>query len=128
MLGAHLLTPGDTDDAPVHLGSGEAGLATAARRLEKLWRQLFKLHKAGLARQAAAALLKVYAGPASQYNLQLDNATDAETEAYDNQLCGYWETLAERPLAGEARTLLGLPVKLGGCGAQLAATRRHAAY
>ena len=128
VLGAHLLSPGDVTDATLQLGGHGADLARAGRRLEQLWQRLTKLHKAGLKAQAVAALLKTYAGPASQYNLQLNLATSDEVQAYDTQLVGYWEFLTCRTLPAEAQTRLGLPAKLGGCGVQFASTRRNAAF
>ena len=82
----------------------------------------------GLSKQAAAALLRAYAGPASQYPLQLERASDEEVGQYDAALARCWEDLAERPLGDPARLRLGLPTALGGCGVLLASTWRLAAY
>ena len=128
VLGAKLRSAGDRDEAPLLLGVGFAGLPTATGRLDKLWQQLWKLHKAGLPKQALAALLKTYAGGASQYPLQLQHATETEVKDYDDALLNSWESLAGRSLTPEAKTRLSLPTKSGGCGVQLAATRQHAAY
>lgn len=59
VLGARLLSPGDREETPLQLGGDGAGLGAGTRRLEKVWQQLWKLQKAGLAKQVAAALLKL---------------------------------------------------------------------
>ena len=128
VLGAYLRTPGSSRDAPESLGAAGAGLATATATLTNLWQQLQRLVKAGLSKQAAGALLKAYAGPGSQYPLQLEHTTQEEAKRYDAVLVRCWEDLAERPFSSEATTRLGLPTKLGGCGVQLASTRCHAAF
>ena len=87
--------------------SRRATQATEESLLQK--RQQLQLQ---LAEQAAAALLKSYAGLASQHNLQLDLATEAEVQRYDNLLVGCWETLAERPFTEEAKVRLGLPAPI----------------
>jgi len=128
VLGAHLRTQGDAEDAPHFLGRGNGGLLEATDRLGKLWENLQRLQKAGLKRQAAGALLRTYAGPASQHALQLTLASDAEAYNYDCALKDAWETLAGRGL-GETETLrLELTTKLGGVGVQWASSRKNAAF
>ena len=127
VLGRHLRTSGDTEDAPATVGA-EGGLDQSTERLKKLWEALQSLKQAGLRRQSAAALFKTYAGSASQHALRMQLANDAETERYDSELKRCWERLAERSLDENGRALLGLPTKLGGVGAQYASTRRFAAY
>ena len=73
-------------------------------------------------------MLRTYAGSASQHSLRMGLATTEEVQRYDASLVKCWEELVERPLAGAAVTRLGLPARLGGVGAQLAATRRNAAF
>ena len=128
VLGAHLRAPGDNQDAPLQLGGDSDGLEQATTRLGKLWKELQRLHKAGLTQQATASLLRSYAGAASQYPLQLEQATNNSVQQYDDTLLACWQELADRPLTEEARARLGLPTRLGGCGVQFAATRQHAAY
>ena len=128
VLGACLKARGDNLEAAVHLGSSSGSLARVCERLTTLWHKLQQLVKAGLTKQAAAALLKSYAGPASQYPLQLESSTDAEVTNYDQQLTRCWEDLAERQFDESAKQQLGLPPKLGGCGVHYASTRRHAAF
>ena len=127
VLGAQLRAPGDPDGAALPLGGQGCGLDGATTRLGRLWASLERLLQAGLKRQAAAALLNTYAGNASQHHLQLALASAEETFRYDAALRGCWESLLRRPLGQEACELLGLPAKLGGAGAQWAATRRAAA-
>ena len=128
MLGKHLKSPGDTDEAPAHLGQTDGSLEEATARLKKLWNALRPLLDAGLKKQAAGDLLTAYAGPASQHALQLGLCSQQEAQNYDNVLKGAWETLLNRQLDDPATLLLGLPVKLGGTGVQWATTRRCAAY
>ena len=119
---------GDADDSPVTLGADTTGLKEATGRLEQLWAQLQRLQKAGLAKQAAAALLRAYAGPASQFPLQLEQASLNHVAEYDAVLLACWQDLADRDFTQQASMRVSLPTRLGGCGAQLAATRCHAAY
>ena len=128
VLGSHLKTQGDRDQAPHQLGTQGSGLPEAEQRLRKLWSGLQPLQEAGLKRQAAGALLRTYAGAASQHSLQLAQASEAEAKSYDDTLRTAWEQLAGRPLGEEAALRLGLPVRLGGAGVQWAGSRRHAAY
>ena len=123
LLGRHLTAGGDTDEAPMVRGrETTGGLAAATSRLSSLWAKLETLQKAGLAKQAVAALLRSYAGAASQYTLQLEHASNADTHLYDTALVHFWEELAGRTFDEHAKTRLGLPGQLGGCGAQFAAT------
>ena len=128
VLGAKMRSPGDAQDAPAVLGQADGALACATDRLKKLWDRLRPLLQAGLRRQAAGALLRAYAGPASQHALQIAPANDIEVQEYDAVLKGIWETLADRPLDNAACQRLGLPAKLGGAGVQWAEDRRHAAF
>ena len=129
VLGGELTTSeGHRDGALVHLGGHANGLEEVTERLREVWTALTKLSKAGLTRQAVAALLRNYAGPASQFVLQLEQPSDAQVLAYDNLLTSIWETLADRSFSDAAKQRLGLSTKLGGCGAQFAETRRHAAF
>ena len=129
VLGGKLATSGETrEGALVHLGGQANGLAEVTERLKEVWTALARLSKAGLTRQTVAALLRNYAGPASQYVLQLEQPSDAQVLDYDNLLTSLWETLAQRTFTDAAKKRLGLSTKLSGCGAQFAATRRHAAY
>ena len=128
VLGKHLSSQGDTVEAPVNFGANAASsLSEATARLSTLWNKLAPLLQAGLSRQAAGALLRTYAGAASQYSLQLEAASEADADTYDAALVHCWEQLADRSLTEEAKTRLGLPARLGGCGVQFAATRKHAA-
>ena len=129
VLGKHLRAPGDAESsAPANLGEPAGSLDAATQRLRDLSAELLKLHKAGLGKQAVGALLRAYAGPASQHSLRMELATDEATQRYDDQLLASWRELLQRDLGDEARTLLGLPAREGGVGAQLASTRRYAAY
>ena len=129
VLGSHLRQPGDMDESPAILGaSAPAALPQATARLNTLWQGLRQLKDAGLKRQAVAALLRSYAGPASQHALQIDVVSDIDIERYDLSLRAAWEELLERPLPASKCDKLGLPSKLGGAGVQWAATRRNAAY
>ncbi len=97
-------------------------VAEATERLASFWTKLQTLMQAGLPKQNAAALLRVYAGPSSQHALRLERASEEQTAAYDKQLLTCWSQLLERPLAEDALDRLGLPLKLGGLGLQLAKT------
>lgn len=126
-LGSHLCCRGDTQEAPHQLG-GTGQLADATERLVSLWQQLQRLQKAGLQRQATAALLRTYAGSASQHALRLTLTPEQLAKTYDEQLAKCWNDLAERPLEGKSLTLLGPPARLGGAGVQFAEARRCAAF
>ena len=129
VLGAYLKSPGDSEDAPHQLGqTAGSGLPEATQRLEKLWQKLKPLLAAGLKRQAAAALLRTYAGAASQHALQLALATATEADDYDGKLRSTWEELAGRTPDGDALLRLELSPTLGGVGVQWASTRRNAAF
>ena len=128
VLGSYLKTPGDANEAPATIGQNDGALADATDRLSQLWGRLRPLLQSGLKRQATGALLRSYAGPASQHALQLAPASDAEVLAYDAALKGAWEFLADGQLDGTACRRLGLPAKMGGAGVQWAESRRHAAY
>ena len=129
VLGKHLRPPGDADaSAPASLGESANSLGGAARRLKDLTDELLKLNKAGLCKQTAGALLRAYAGPASQHSLRMELAADAATVHYDQQLAASWQALLRRDLGETALALLGLPAREGGVGAQPASTRRHAAF
>jgi hypothetical protein len=127
-LGAKLRSPGEEAESPVQLGETSGSLRLAGERLAEVWAGLLKMHKAGLPRQAMAALLRTYAGPASQHALRLQQSSDDDTQAYDAQLAAIWSQLLERPLDDAALARLGLPSRMGGCGVQWAQTRRHAAF
>ena len=79
-------------------------------------------------RQAAGALFKAYAGPASQHVLQMAHATEEEAKAYDEKLRSVWQTLLERTLDDRATLRLGLPTQFSGAGLQWAETRRRVAF
>ena len=128
VLGSYLKSAGETGESPFNLGGAGCGLDVVAERLQKLWLCLKGLGQAGLQRQAVGALLRSYAGPASQHALRLSYATAEDAERYDRTLAQCWAELAERPLDEIAVCMLGLPVRMGGCGVQYAGTRRHAAY
>ena len=124
VLGSHLRQHGDHDDDPHLLGQPSSALGVAAAKLNKLWSTLERLQKAGLKKQAAAALLRSYAGSASQHALRLKLATQEEAELYDQQLMACWKALAGRDLDSTNLAVLGLPARLGGVGAQFATDRR----
>ena len=128
VLGAYLKCQGDTEESPHAIGSTQGSLKSATERLKHLWAILGGLTTSGLSRQAAAALLRAYAGPASQHSLGLAYASAAEAAEYDNVLQKCWEELLDRPLCPDAIARLGLPARLGGVGAQLASTRRNVAF
>jgi len=129
VLGKHLRPPGDAESsAPAALGEPANSLTEAGQKLQRLWEELKKLQKAGLKKHAAAALLRAYAGPASQHSLRMELATDTATQQYDDLLTGCWKDLLARDLDDAAKEFLGLPARFGGLGAQLAGTRRHAAF
>ena len=111
VLGTHLRAQGDSDEAAHLLGHGSNGLPEATQRLRKLWSGLQELLGAGLKRQAAAALLRTYAGAASQHALQLTHATEADALHYDSTLKAAWESLAGRTLDDTASKRLGVPAK-----------------
>ena len=127
VLGKHLRTGGDADGSPVNLGQPGAGLQQATQRLGELSRKL-QLRRAGLKKQAAGALLRTYAGAASQHALRTGLAGEQECTDYDTLLSDCWAELAGRNLDDTAKTLLGLPTKLGGVGIQYATARRNAAF
>ena len=129
VLGKHLKARGDHSESPVSLGvPSETCLAGASRRLSDIQAGLQRLQKAGLTKKAAAALLRTYAGAASQHSLRLELASDADTEAYDVQIQQCWAEMLERDLGANSQEILGLPSRLGGIGVQYASTRRFAAY
>ena len=107
VLGGKLATAGENrEEALTHLGGEANGLEEVTQRLREVWAALTRLNKAGLTRQAVAALLRNYAGPASQYVLQLEQPSDAQVLAYDNLLTQLWETLAERTFTDAAKQRL----------------------
>ena len=53
VLGSHLKTPGDREDAHSYLGDASQGLCNATSSLARLWSQFQRLIKAGLSKQAA---------------------------------------------------------------------------
>ena len=118
VLGQHMRAAGDTDDSSVNLGQPAGGLQQTTARLAKVWAALQRLHKAGLKKQAVAALLRTYAGAASQHTPRTGLAQDQECQAYDDFSKGCWAEVASRNLDDTAETLLGLPAQLGGVGAQ----------
>ena len=128
VLGSYLRCHGDLGETPHNLGQSGTSLDDATLRLSTLSNTLGRLRKAGLKRQAAAALLRSYAGSASQHALRLTLATAEQAQRYDEQLARSWGELAERPLDDTALALLGLPAKLGGVGAHYAKDRRCAAF
>ena len=129
VLGAGLGNNSANVEEPLlRLGGEPTGLTQVTQRLKGVWQTLSRLQAAGLTRQAVAALLKNYAGAASQYTLQLETPRQNEVEEYDNLLTECWQTLADRTLTQESKERLGLPQKMGGCGVQYASTRRHAAF
>jgi hypothetical protein len=128
VLGAYLRSHGDAEETPHNLGQNGTSLDEATLRLTTLHETLTRLRKAGLKKQAAAALLRSYAGSASQHALRLTLATAAQAQLYDTQLAKCWCDLAERTLDSTGLELLGLPAKQGGVGAHYAKDRRCAAY
>ena len=62
------------------------GLKEATGRLKQLWSQLQRLQKGGLSKQTSAALLRAYAGPASQFALQLEQASLEHVTEYEAAL------------------------------------------
>ena len=87
VLGKHLRGRGDQQEAPQHLGvNASTSLAGATARLSSMWTDLEGLMEGGLPRQAAAALLRTYAGAASQYSLQLEAASDSDVDLCDLRL------------------------------------------
>lgn len=127
LLGGHLRVAGDAEDAPSHLGA-QAGcdLDQATARLDNLWAQLRALLVAGLPKHVAGALLRSYAGAASQFVLRLSPTTPAATARYDATLKQIWDHLIERPMSAPEWRRACLPCKLGGLGLQ-SATDRHLA-
>ena len=93
----------DYDEASTQLGGQPQALTEATSRLKKLGDSLFKLQQAGLPRQATAALLRTYAGAASQYALQLHLPTDEQIREYDAALTNSWQRLAQRDFADESK-------------------------
>ena len=128
VLGSYLRCHGDVGETPHNLRQSGTSLDDATRRLTTLHNTLSRLRKAGLKRQAAATLLRSYAGSASQHALRLSLATPEQAQRYDEQLGRCWGDLAERPLDDTALSLVGLPAKLGGAGAHYAEDRRCGAY
>lgn len=128
LLGGHLRTAGDTEDAPTNLGApAGSDLDAATARLQGLWDRLTKLLTAGLSKHVAGALLRSYAGAASQFVLRLSAATPRSVEGYDAALRGIWSQLLQRPLAADDWARACLPCKLGGLGLQSAESRAAAA-
>ena len=88
VLGKHLRPRGNAEDNPAALGPPANSLAQAADRLRKLWDTLQRLQKTGLTKQATGALLRAYAGAASQRALRQARASDAAA-ALDGLLTRY---------------------------------------
>ena len=128
ILGKHLRSRGDVEDCPAMIGCPEASLDSARARLVTCSQNLSRLQAAGLKKHAAGALLRTYAGAASQQALRQELATEDATALYDQQIVRCWEELLERNLGQTAKEILSLPTKLGGMGAQLADNRRFAAF
>ena len=102
VLGAHMRSPGDAEAAPSVLGEEGGALAHATARFLKFWDNLKPFIGKGIKRQGGGALLRAYAGPASQHALQLAPAPDDAVLSYDGALRLAWETLAERPLDADS--------------------------
>ena len=75
----------------------------------------------------AAALLRQYAAPASQYALRVDFQRQTATSEYDRLYRNAWEQLAGAPLHDDHWQRMQLPAKLGGFGLQPTHLRRVAA-
>ena len=124
VLGGALKKPGHAEDEPVAAHGAGTALEETTQRLARFWD---KLKGTGLSKQKTAALLRTYAGASSQHALRLEKASQQQADAYDAQLLTCWSDLLERPLTEDSLDRLGLPLKLGGLGLQLARTRRNAA-
>ena len=84
VLGSYLRCPGDGGETPHNLGQSNASLDEATQRLATLHNTLCGLMRAGLKKQAAAALLRSYVGSASQHALRLTLATVDQAQRYDD--------------------------------------------
>ena len=75
-----------------------------------------------------AALLRMYAGAASQFALRTEATPSAAVIDYDQTLHGIWAELLQRPMTAEQWRQATLPQKLGGLGIQTATSRVTPAY
>eukprot|EP00969_Alexandrium_andersonii_P156671 6926404-Alexandrium_andersonii.AAC.1 len=73
-------------------------MAAATDRLVKTFDAIKELRLVGLSKHWAGALLKQYAGAASQYVLRLDAATVEEAQRCDAALRQAWSELVGRPI------------------------------
>eukprot|EP00969_Alexandrium_andersonii_P015273 667139-Alexandrium_andersonii.AAC.1 len=91
-------------------------MAAATARLQKTFEAIRELKLAGLGKRWAGALLKQYAGAASQYVLRLGAATVEEARKYDTALRQAWPELVGRSIHDLAWKCMCLPQRMGGCG------------
>eukprot|EP00969_Alexandrium_andersonii_P180673 7984427-Alexandrium_andersonii.AAC.1 len=73
-------------------------MAATTERLKKTFAAIQELRLAGLSKHWAGALLKQYAGAASQYVLRLGAATVEEAQKYDEALRQAWSELLGRSI------------------------------
>eukprot|EP00975_Prorocentrum_lima_P052438 10991804-Prorocentrum_lima.AAC.1 len=95
-------------------------MADASERLKKTFEAIQELKMAGLSKHWAGALLKQYAGAASQYVLRLGAATVEEAQMYDKVLRQSWEQLLGRSIHELSWKCMCLPQRMGGFGVQSA--------
>ena len=126
VLKRQLQAPGDIDHHGAPVAAAQHTLDEEINRLQTLTAQLQRLVKAGLDLQTALAMLRAYAGPASQYTLRFNEVTPESAAAYDVALASAWSKLLGREVSSD-NARLWLPLRMGGCGAASARSRMFAA-
>ena len=134
VLKRHLAQPGDLAHQGLPIFTAESGeqpvarqnLCTEIARLRSLTDRLQQLVSNGLDLQTALAMLRVYAGPASQHTLRSCWVSLESAKDYDTTLAACWSQLLARQISPE-EPRLWLPTRMGGCGAASAVHRVNAA-
>lgn len=121
-----LRVPGDADHQGIPIVSPQSTLQNEIVRLQRLTQALAKAVKNGLDLHTSLSLLRVYAGPASQYTLRTCQVSSAAAAEYDAALAKAWSDLLGREISTE-EPRLWLPLRMGGCGAASARARMYTA-
>ena len=126
VLKRFLEAPGDSEHQGLPLSGERQTLVKEGNRVRKLTDDLSKLVKAGLDKQTSTAMLRAYAGPASQYTLRSCEICFADAAEYDVALASCWPDLLGRAVSTE-EPRQWLPLRMGGMGASSARSRVFAA-
>ena len=126
VLKRFLATPGEYEHQGLPLQTTQQTLDQETNRIQHLTAALLNLVAAGLDLQTATAMLRAYAGPASQYTLRSCEVSPQSARAYDLAVAGCWSQIIGRTVSAE-EPRLWLPLRMGGCGASSAVLRMHIA-